>query len=273
MAIRHYRIDMSSAGLVSDLALARTYNSQAYGDTWEAVEDYRRVSKYSSKHPNKGSSAVASALELPRSRIRSWVDGDSRPDPVRGIETAREYGWLDCDFGDPEFTALNTLVANVFSGGSIAETYYQPSFALNRRGEDSHVIDALELADVDYQLVDDRDGRADEARPMTAGTVLGRVLAVLGAPVGPKVEQHLSLPSYLSRAPTDVREQFVYAYLENRAIAHQGKDTLTVREARNREYLRSLTDLIDSIVDGDVELGQRDIVISADAARALGTVR
>ncbi|SDD59890.1 protein of unknown function [Natrinema hispanicum] len=113
---------------------------------------------------------------------------------------------------------------------------YQPSFALNHRGEESHVIDAIELAGVDYLVVDGREGRADEARPTEDASVLGRVLAVLGAPVGPKTDTRLSLPDYLEGAPDDVRETFVYSYLENRAIEHDGKATLTVREDRNRDY-------------------------------------
>lgn len=263
---------MSSSGLVSERALARTYDSRAYADTWDAVEDYRRVIDYHRRHPSKGSSAIASALDLPRGRVRPWLDG-SKPDSVRGIEVARGHGWLECGFDDPEFSGLNALVANVFSGGSIAEEYYQPSFALNHRGEDSHVIDALELADVDYRVVDDRDGRADEARPSEDGSVLGRVLAVLGAPIGPKADQHLSLPAYLDDAPSDVRETFVYVYLENRAVEHEEKATLTIREERNREYLASLTSLIDSVAGGGVDLGEQYITISADATRELGIVR
>jgi len=99
--------------------------------------------------------------------------------------------------GDPAFEGLNRLVANVYSGGSIAAQNYAPSFALSN-GEDSRVFDALELAGVEYTVVGDRDGRADEARPTDNGTVLGRVLSVLGAPVGPKAEQRLSLPDYLA---------------------------------------------------------------------------
>ena len=264
---------MTTSALVSERALARTYNTPSYADPFESVEDYKRVMEYASKHPNKGSSAISSQLELPRGRVRPWVENNSKPDPVRAIEAAREYGWLECSFGDPEFTALNTLVANVFSGGSIAERNYETSFALNHRGEDSHVFDALELAGVDYQVVGDRDGRADEVRPTEHETVLGRVLAILGAPVGPKTEQHLSLPGYLSSAPTDVREQFVFAYLENRAVEQTGKDTLTIREQRNRDYLESLAELIESVAGGGVKLGEHDIIVSADAARSLGTVR
>jgi len=264
---------MSAADpIIDEQALARTYDSRAYGDTWDAVEDYRRVMRYASHHPNKGSGAVSSALDLPRGRVRPWLDG-SKPDSVRGLETARDYGWLGAGYGDAGFAGLNVLVANVFSGGSIAVDTYQPSFALNHRGEESHVFDALELAGVDYDVVGDRESRADEARPTEDGSVLGRVLAVLGAPLGPKADQRLALPGYLAEAPADVREQFVYAYLENRAIEHEGKATLTVREDRNREYLDALAALIDDVAGGGVRFSERDIVVSADAARALGTVR
>lgn len=258
--------------LVDERALARTYDPPSYADPWVSVEDYRRVMAYSSRHPSKGSSAIASALDLPRGRIRPWLDG-SAPDAVRAIDTAREHGWVELEYDDPAFTALNTLVANVFSGGSITTENYAPSFALNHHGEESHVIDALELAGVDYQVVADREGRADEARPSEDASVLGRVLAVLGAPAGPKTGQDLSLPTYLEGAPASVREQFVYAYLENRAVEHERKATLTLREERNRDYLEGLAALIDDVAGGGVEIGERDIIVSADAARHLGTVR
>ncbi|EMA36423.1 hypothetical protein C445_03293, partial [Halobiforma lacisalsi AJ5] len=219
------------------------------------------------------SGATASALDLPRGRLRTWIDDGGSPDVVRGLETAREYGWLEGTYDESEFTGLNTLVANVFSGGSIADQHYQPAFALNHLGEESHVIDALEVAGVDYEIVDERDGRGDEVRPTTDGSVLGRGLAVLGAPVGPKVDQRLELPTYLENAPADTRETFVYSYLENRAVERDGKATLTIREDRNRSYLEELTDLIESVADAPVRLGDRDIVISAEASRNLGTVR
>lgn len=262
-----------SEPIINEQELARTYNTPSYADPAEAVEDYRRVLEYASKHPSKGSSAISSALDLPRGRIRSWVDDGGAPDAVNAIDTARDYGWLEAGYDDPEFTALNTLVANVFSGGSISEGYYQPGFALNHRGEESHVLDALELSGIDYRVVADRDSRADEARPTDDGTVLGRVLSVLGAPVGPKADQDLALPAYLDSAPASVREQFVYAYLENRATEHAGKATLTLREERNRDYLEALAALIDDVAGGGVRFSERDIVVSADAARELGTVR
>ncbi|AFZ73673.1 hypothetical protein [Natronobacterium gregoryi] len=259
----------SDRGLASERALARTYHSRSYTDAYEAVEDYRRVTQYASDHPRKGSGAVSTALELPRSRIRPWLD-DSKPNPVRAIETARNYGWLECTYDSPAFDPLNTLVASVFSGGSITADHYQPSFPLD--DQDNRVVDALELTDVEYEIIEDRDGRADEVRPTDDGTVLGRVLTVLGAPTGPKAAQPLSLPSYLEDAPADVRKQFVDVYLEHRAVEYRGKDTLCIQEQRNREYLAGLAALLDDVADGGVALRERHIIITAAASRRLDAV-
>ncbi len=261
----------NSEPILDEQELAQTYDGGNYTDAWSAVTGYREVMDYAAEHPDAGSQAIATALDLPRSRVRPWLEG-SAPAPVQGIETARDYGWLEATYGDPAFTALNTLVSDIFSGGSITTETYTPSFALNHRGEESHVIDALELAGLEYQVVD-RDGRADEARPTTDASVLGRVLATLGAPVGPKADQRLSLPAYLEDAPASVREQFVFSYLENRAVEHAEKATLTVREDRNCEYLEELAALIDDVAGGGVDLRERGIVVSADAARELGAVR
>ncbi len=40
---------------------------------------------------------------------------------VVSIVVAREYDWIETDEDHPTFQALNALVANVLSGGSIAE--------------------------------------------------------------------------------------------------------------------------------------------------------
>ncbi|SIS12625.1 hypothetical protein SAMN05421752_112139 [Natronorubrum thiooxidans] len=76
-------------------------------------------------------------------------DGGADSDPWAAVldsqvEIARDYGWLDATMQDGTFLALNTLVANVFSGGSIATETVVPSFALNHRDRRSHVIDAFE---------------------------------------------------------------------------------------------------------------------------------
>ncbi|MHC3439232.1 hypothetical protein ACYJ1Y_14355 [Natrialbaceae archaeon A-gly3] len=256
--------------LITDEALARTYDGGYYTDAYAVVEQYHEIMSYASRHPDMGSSAISSRFEdIPRSRIRTWTDDGGTPDPIRCIDTAREYGWLYTTPGDDVFRGLNGLVANVFSGGVIDSSTYRPSFALNERGTRASVFDALELVGVDYR-VEERDDRADEVFPTDDGTVLGRVLSVLGAPVGAKTQQHLELPDYLEDAPAETRRTFVEHYLENRATRHEGKDTLTIQEEdRPRSYLEDLCALIRDVSGGEVTASDMRVTISADAARRL----
>lgn len=258
---------MGDQYLVTERELAETYNGGAYDDAWEAVQQYRKATSYAFRNDVK-SGTTARALELPRSRVRTWVDDGGAPDAVRGIETAWEYGWIEILDTDPDFECLNILVANVFSGGSISKKYYQPSFTLDE--QDCTVLQALEAAGVGAQVVGDRVGRANEARPAEAGAVLGRVLAVLGAPVGEKARQHISLPSYLNDASNSIRSAFVMSYIRNRAVAYDDKDTLRIQEERDRDYLESLADLIIDVIGEGVTLQDQTIIISANAARTLG---
>ncbi|WP_342809333.1 hypothetical protein [Natronosalvus hydrolyticus] len=177
---------------------------------------------------------------------------------------------MNVTYDDSQFAALNALVANVFSGGLIAARDYRSWFALNHRGEDSHVIDALKLADIEHRLVTDRDGRADEVRPATHGTVIGRVLAILGAPVGSKTDDRLELPDYLTDAPADVRRLFVVCHLENPAHAHGS--ILKFKEERSRAYLDDLAALIEDVADGPVTISDKNVNLSKTATENLGNV-
>ncbi|AGB16632.1 hypothetical protein Halru_2038 [Halovivax ruber XH-70] len=259
---------MTDEAIVTAEDLARTYDGGYYDDVWPIVQQYWDVMDYRSRHPNKGSSAIASALELPRSRIRTWLDG-GQPDAAHAIDVARRMNWIETDATSPTFEGLNAMVSNVFSGGSIAEQYYRPSFALDPNRRQLHIVDAIEAVGVDYEIVDDRDGRADEVRPTEHGTILGRVLACLGAPVGSKTQQRIELPGYLEDAPDAIRETFVLCYLENRATKpHNG--IVRFREERTDAYLRDLARLIEDVAGASVSVSEKNVILSRDATDAIG---
>lgn len=245
-----------------------TYDGGQYVDAMEAIEDYGRVMRHHQVNPDMGSSALAGRLEIPRGRIRPWLEGGA-PDPVRGLETARDHGWVGVSFSDACFGPLNVLVAGVFSGGSIAEQYYQPRWAVDDRGRESGIRDALTELGVGYRVDADRDGRADEIVPASDAVVLGRVLSVLGAPVGPKAEQRLSLPDYLDRAPNSIRDQFVDVYLANRAIEPHN-DVVRFREERSDAYLSELAGLIEDVADAPVTITEKNVTLSVPATEAVG---
>jgi len=182
--------------LITPQDLAQTYKSQSYEDAWQSVEDYQRVLEYTGQHPNKGSSAVASALDLPRGRVHPWMNG-SRPAPVRAIQIAEENGWLPLATDDTVFSVFNRLVAWIFSRGSVTEAEYTPLFSCERETEQERLGDLFSAIGVDYAIFrEDSTARATEARITEHSTIVGRLLVLLGAPVGPRVEAS-RLPSYL----------------------------------------------------------------------------
>ncbi|QSG02296.1 hypothetical protein [Natranaeroarchaeum sulfidigenes] len=254
---------------LSPKSLARTYDVRNRADGWDAVEDYQRYLEVAAQHPDSGSSALSSKLEMPRGRIRSWENG-SKPDPARAVEVAEERDW----FGGPdtdEFAALNQLVAWIFSGGSINERDHSPYFALGRDGDAERVTDALDQLGLDWRRErDDQPDRATEIVPTEHASILGRALSVLGAPVGDKNDRaEISLPEYLDDAPDEIRADFVDVYLRNRAQSHDDKGTLTLREERADRYLQELAALIEDVAGESVTVSDKNVIVSAAAANAL----
>ena len=234
-------------------ALAEQYRGGRYAKPWEVVEQYREVLDYTARKPNLGSSAVAARLDLPRSRIRPWMDG-SRPDPVRAIETAEDYGWLDLEYGACPFRGLNILVAWIFAGGSINKSFV-PSFTID---DDemlavlARVCDCANTPSARIERTED-DCRATEAVIEVDASVFGRLLVALGAPVGNKgPADDIALPAYLMGAPEETRLTFART-----VVWHRGTQTavpnypIQVREERTDRYWMQLRWLFESLVGSD----------------------
>lgn len=258
---------MNVTPLVAPVALARTYDSGAYADSYDRVQAYQRVVSYAAKHPEKGSYAVARALDLPRGQIRGWVDGDAKPDPVRGIDAAERRGWLDLEFDDPTFAALNRLVAWIFSGGSLDADRYVPILVVDDNRDRQRARMLFGQLGVDYRMVrNDDNSRAAELHPRDGGSVLGRVLLVLGAPTSDeKRRSDLSLPSYLDSAPERVRNDFAEVYLYNRGQIGGNGELLRFPEDRSEEYLDELATFFEEVSEAPIRVSERRIVLSQDA--------
>lgn len=265
-AVRH------DSRLVSGPELARTYAHPAYADPWKAVEEYRAVMDYAGNNPDAGSTAVANRFELPRSRVRPWLDG-SRPDCVRGLQTAEAHGWVDVAPDSDVFRGLNVMLAWIFSGGSILNETWMPYWV----ADDELDRDLLERAaalvgvELDWTRSAD-DGRARELRPIEDASVLGRVLVVLGAPRGEKNEANdVTLPSYLETEPVRVGQEFVQVYFRNRGRTLDGEDLLRLPETRSGRYVQSLVALVRRLTGELVSASGTDVRPSPAAARAVRT--
>lgn len=59
--------------VISERDLARTDNGGADEDPRAAVGEYQAAIRDAGDHPNTDSSAIATALEIPRGRTRPWL--------------------------------------------------------------------------------------------------------------------------------------------------------------------------------------------------------
>lgn len=258
-------------GVLQPQAFARTYDPASHADAWDLVFEYDRVMHVANRNSNRGSGALASQLELPRGRIRTWVDEGGAPDVVRGLETAADHGWFADDLDVT--TAWATLYAGILGGGSIDVTGRRPKWTSAPGAAADRIESALETLGVGSRT-HSRDDRPDEIQPADDQSVLGRALEALNAPVGGKNTETVEpIPAWLQAAPRQARLAAVETLVLYRGQSYPEKDTISLFEQRSRAYRSSVVELIESVVDGDVSVGSRYVVISAEAARELGVGR
>jgi len=251
-------------------ALVRTYNPPAYADPWDCVEDFERVQREAAKHPNKGSAALSSVVELPRSRIRPWMEG-SRPDCYRGLQTALSHDWLLESWDNDTARALNQLAAWVCASGSVHD-----DFAV-------HFVVELDLEDWFEELTANvgitvRQTRVDSDRPpeytpSEHQTVLGRVLHTWTGVQGDKSALATQFPRYLQFDPDDIATAFAQAYVRLRATPAERYDgqAVQLQENRSKGYYRDLRTLLEWVVEDTEEIRGSGfpVYLVGDAAQQL----
>lgn len=249
-------------------SLSRTYSDSVHDDPWETVLVYRRVKEFAADHPNMGSSAVSTRLDLTRSRIRPWMNG-SIPDPERGIQTAIDHGWLNPDPDSEMAHHLTILLAHVLGGGRIRSDSPQVAVTPGKRVSVSDVQDAFANVGLDTDVRNESgEGQAPEIVATKDGVVLGRCLIATGAPRGSKTDLD-SLPAVLNEVPEKTRREFARVYVRHRALEYEDKDTLQINTERPATFFTELASFLEDITGESVTASDGGVTISATAARAL----
>ncbi len=259
---------------LSSESLARTYRHPSK-EPWDAVRLYRQAMR---RNPDWGATRVATDINtdesndfegISRGEIRSWVDGDAKPDAARAIGVAEDLGWLEDDW-TPTTRALAQLVAGVFACGSVDEAGWVPGWVVSTKRSDIEA--ALEQVGVGHQHIRrNRSRQGDEIRPRKHRSILGRALVAAGAPVGHKTSKTVrGLPQWLGRAPPSVRASFAELLVAERGSERPGRATLQIQANRSREYFDDVRELIEDVTGESVTASDSGVTISADAVRALG---
>jgi hypothetical protein len=197
---------------------------------------------------------------------------DSRPDVVRGIQTAEANGWLAEHATHETTTALVALAAWALSGGSInhGEGGAHVYFSLDH-DDDDYFATLASTAGFEYRVVNETaTERATEARPAADGSVLARVLIAMGVP-RTATEKHTatSLPAFVDTLSAELRLAFARVYVLNRGAKHADKDTLTIRVERPAAYLDDLVEVLRAVSGEAVTRTGKTVTVSAAAARVL----
>jgi hypothetical protein len=247
-------------------ALARTYNHPSYDDPWEVVEDYQRVQSYAARHPDAGSSAVGRALNLPRGRVRPWLDG-AMPDAMRALDTCWTRGWFPDDWDDPRATAWVVIMAAAWAGGSVSTDTFAPRWVVDDSDERAILRGAADPLGIEFtQLCEN----PLEVGPASDRIAIGRFLVALGYPRGDKSPDSMTgIPEWVGSIPDRVQLQAARTYTTFRDT--DAVDYIQISETRNLGYREQLAGVFRSVVDtpDDVRANSWPVRIIDDAAETL----
>lgn len=248
-------------------AVAATYNPQNYRSSWAPIRQYAATLNAMGIHPEKGSSAISTIVDLPRERIRSWVDDNGKPQQVHALNRLGEREWYPATWTDDAMLGLNALTAAVYAGGSINSDQSQLRITVED-SENTVIQAAARCLGVEWAVAATN---PVEVRPRADGPLLGRVLAALGAPVGPKTgETPTGLPPYLDAAPPRLRLDFAQVYVTFRAASVPGRRHLQITEDRPEVYRERLAAFLASVTNrDDVRGGSYPIRLYGDARDTL----
>jgi hypothetical protein len=228
-------------------ALVRTYNTPAYADPWDCVQDFERVQRKAAENPNKGSAALASVVDLPRGRIRPWLDG-ARPDCYRGLQTALERGWI-LDEWNQRGRALNCLAAWTLTSGSIDTDWWVPQWVADTEVEREALERYAEAGGIRLVRTREDDDRPDEYRPDADASVLGRVLSTWTGLQGDK-DRTVRFPRYVRFAPDEVARDFCRVYVAQRGVEREhGRLFTQIAATRSDAFRVNLLHQLRRVVD------------------------
>lgn len=259
--------------LVSRKDFVRTYNPRSHTDPVDLIEEYFEVIDYATRHPDKSSGTIATALDLPHRRVQSWIRFDDPVIPrcVRGLETAERNGWIAITTDSKTFQGMNILVASAFADHPKTDPSWEPTFSVQNSSSLQRLITAMQWIGAEFAF--DRDNprsRVSALSVTTAPAVLGRVLHVLGAPRSGVRDEALHLPAYLQSVDREHREAFVKTYLKHRTVASGDTDTLEIEATANGPYLAELVHLIEAVTGESMTHEGRRLEFSKQTAETLG---
>lgn len=205
----------------TERAFASTYRRQKRPSGYRYAQLYEHVQASAAPPATVAEQHAGLTAEM----VRSWRRGHT-PRVYQALAAARSHGWLSASPESETAQTLTALLAWIFANGTLRSTSYYPVFRMSNPDQRAIFNGHAETLGISYSLarVTDPD-RTTEAHPGDDGSVLGRVLYTLGAPLGAKSETPCLPPVYLYRDRTHAM-QFIRGLCRHLATAD---DELEIR--------------------------------------------
>ena len=252
--------------LLAPQRLARTY-AHPDDDPWERVQRYHRIQALPD---DWGTDRVADELNADERDVRLWVARDVPPAAAQAVEVADERDWF-ADEWTPTTRALARITATTHACGTIDAETYRPSWGPAKPVVRAQLERDLVTVGTGFEQAVRQGAMPDETRPSEHAVVLGRALSTLDCPVGDGAEgARRSLPSFLADAPAEVRADWLAQFVRERGFEQEDTLERIVRVGRGRSYLERLADLVEAVTDESAIVNEGRVIVTAEAARALG---
>lgn len=243
----------------TERALASTYQPTKHSSGMRYLRLYRQAME--SDPPALPESA---ADELSQVTVDNWDRGHT-PDVYTAVTTAHDRGWLSIPPESDVVRGLTTLLAWVFTRGTLRSNSYHPVFRSGDARDRPLFESVMKQLDLSYatQRADDPT-RNMEFHIDDQGTLIGRLLFVLGAPLGAKRDQPRVPPAYLFQHGALAR-QFIKIWCYHRGSAESTLE-LTVPSVLGEQFPEGLAALIETHLSWPTELIDRGLRIPEQSA-------
>ena len=249
----------------------RSFDPATDVDPVSFVDRYRRARTVFENVPGIESDAVADRVGLPQTHLERWFgEEETPPRIIREFTIARDRGWLDVEVDSQLFRGLNVLVGSTYGPGTIDPVTLEPRFPVRHPRDIERTAWAIDRVGLRYAMVRDSEReRARELRPTADGPILGRVLVVLGAPVGDGLTR---LPRYLSAVGRKHRLAFARTVLESHATDVTTPTDVHIAGSAEVGVLEELATFFSNVTGAPVGRDGTTLIVSADAAQSLGAI-
>jgi hypothetical protein len=232
-------------------AFVDTYDPPTDAEPWELIQQYEELEAVISANPELGRHALAETVGIPPGRVRSWRGDSKKPDPLRGLETARDRGWIINDWEDDRGNYLNILAAWICASGSIDQAWV-PRFIVSEEQDEQALLTTFAALDIDPVAVhtDDTE-QTTNYKPQQDASVLGRILFTWTGIRGYKNEDETRFPRYPQMAPESICRAFAQVYVQHRGTMQNHSATnryVQIQSTRSDGYRQNLAEILQQVV-------------------------